>query len=132
MLPKDHDVKVQVLENIVDSYLSVMEIDITLEKSDALAIIDTKYYKEPLSVNYNKEKIRINNLYQIYAYVQNIKKDKYKKVVGALLYSLTGEALNLKYNICGYDFYVFSIDLNKPWRDIHNRLLQLGERCLNI
>lgn len=115
----------------VDSYLPVMETDITLEKDDALAIIDTKYYKEPLAVNYNKEKIRINNLYQIYAYVQNIKKDKYKKVVGVLLYPLTGEPLNLKYNICGYDFYVFSIDLNKPWRDIHDRLLQLGERCLN-
>lgn len=114
----------------VDSYLPIMETDITLEKGEYLAIIDTKYYKEPLAINYNKEKIRINNLYQIYAYVQNIKKDKYKKVVGALLYPLTDGELNLKYNIGGYDFHVFSVDLNKSWREIHSRLLEIGKVCL--
>lgn len=114
----------------IDSYLPIMETDITLEQGESLAIIDTKYYKEPLAISYNKEKIRINNLYQIYAYVQNIEKYKYKKVVGALLYPLTDDELNLKYNIGGYDFYIFSVDLNKPWREIHNRLLEISNICL--
>ena len=35
-------------------------------------IIDTKYYKETLAVNFNTEKIKSENLYQLFSYLMNV------------------------------------------------------------
>ena len=29
-----------------------------------------------------------------------------------------------------YEDFIFSVDLNKPWREIHNRLLEISNICL--
>lgn len=49
-------------ENIFH-FVPKMETDITLENNAEKIIIDAKYYRETMTINYDKEKIKSNNLY---------------------------------------------------------------------
>jgi len=58
------------LDDYSESYLPKMVTDISIERSDSKAIIDTKYYKETLSKHYDREKIHSGHLLQLYGYCQ--------------------------------------------------------------
>ena len=52
-------------------YLPQMETDITLENENEKIIIDAKFYRETMTVNYDKVKIKSTNLYQLFSYLLN-------------------------------------------------------------
>lgn len=52
-------------------YLPLMLTDITLENDVEKIIIDAKYHHETMSLNYDKEKIKSVNLYQLFSYLLN-------------------------------------------------------------
>ena len=116
------------IEGEKDRYLPKMQTDINIDFGNTLAIMDTKYYKNPFRENYGVKKLKSENLYQIYSYIMNIDKSNYDEIKGALLYPLANDELNLKYNISGYDIHILSVDLSKEWMEIHERLIEIAEK----
>jgi len=109
--------------------LPVMQTDISLVSINRKIIIDTKYYKEALRKNYNKEKIISNNLYQIFSYLKNVEvKDKIsKKCEGILLYPVVKKEINLRYKISNHKLFIKTINLSQDWKNIHKDLIKIIE-----
>lgn len=107
--------------------LPTMQTDITLKTSDKTLIIDAKYYARTLQTQFDVQSIHSGNLYQIYAYVNNLKAKKHGEVAGMLLYAKTNEQIqpNNKYVISGNQITVSTLDLNLPFSAIAAQLEQI-------
>lgn len=110
-----------------NAMLPKMQTDISIETPDRKIIIDTKYYKDALTTNYDKDKIRSNNLYQIYAYLRQVEyKDKISKnAEGILLYPTVQNEVSFSTEIEGHRIRIETINLNQDWKEIHKDLLVL-------
>lgn len=101
--------------------------DITLRKNDRTLVIDAKFYKDPLTSNYGKFKIRQDNLRQIHSYLINLenRNGPDSKADGMLIYPQVThqESINSKVKFRGHDIYFKSLNLNSSWENIHNQLL---------
>lgn len=80
-------------------YLPQMETDITLENDTEKIIIDAKYYSETMAVNYDREKIKSANLYQLFSYLINQRshEPKTQTTKGILLYPTIDADYDLHY-----------------------------------
>lgn len=107
------------------SYLPKMRTDISIEINNKKVIMDTKFYKETFSSNINSEKLISANLYQVFAYINNHKSKANDKPIGILLYPKIDKDLNLSYDISGYVINIYTVDMSKPWREIHDRLMEI-------
>ena len=111
-----------------DVYLPEMITDIVLRKknNESMLIIDTKFYKDALKSKstYSSKKLYSPNLYQIYAYINNVKNTN--NVSGMLLYPTTTIDLDLSYLINNKYILIKTINLNQSWIDIEKRLLDIG------
>lgn len=105
-------------------YVPVMKTDITLENAEQKIIIDAKYYREPMSINYNQKKIKSNNLYQLFSYLLNQEDDtkKCNTAKGILLYPTIETEYNLSYIYKEHNIEINTINLNANWKDIALRL----------
>lgn len=115
----------------VDSFHFVpkMETDITLENNSEKIIIDAKYYRETMTINYDKEKIKSNNLYQLFSYLLN-QEDNTPKTLnakGILLYPTIERDFNLQYKYKTHTIEIRTINLNSNWKLISNRLKEIIE-----
>jgi len=108
-------------------YLPQMETDITLENENEKIIIDAKFYRETMTVNYDKVKIKSTNLYQLFSYLLNQQDTNLKTLnaTGILLYPTieTDYNLNFKYN--GHKIQIRTINLNSNWKNISSRLKEI-------
>ncbi|MED4400209.1 5-methylcytosine restriction system specificity protein McrC [Metabacillus fastidiosus] len=107
------------------SYLPIMQTDISLENKGRKIIIDTKYYQHSLTQYRGGPKLISGNLYQLFSYLSNVKKDREKETLGILLYPRTGQELNLSYIVKGYKVQICTVDLNRDWTIIHERLVEI-------
>ena len=112
-----------------DSYQFVpkMETDITLENNTEKIIIDAKYYRETMIINYDKEKIKSNNLYQLFSYLLN-QEDNTSKTInakGILLYPTIEKDYDLLYKYKSHSIEIRTINLNSNWKLISNRLKEI-------
>lgn len=107
------------------SYLPRMETDISIETNNTKIIMDTKFYKKTLSNNFNSKKLISTNLYQVFAYINNLKSKYDEKPTGILLYPKVDKDLNLSYNISGHPMKIYTIDMSQPWQNIHERLIEI-------
>jgi 5-methylcytosine-specific restriction enzyme subunit McrC len=109
--------------------LPKMQTDVTLESSVKKIVMDAKYYKDTLAINYDAEKIHSGNLYQLYAYLRNLEADSTDKLnsncEGILLYPTVQRELNQSYQIGNHTVRIATVDLAKDWRDIHSRLKKI-------
>jgi 5-methylcytosine-specific restriction enzyme subunit McrC len=107
--------------------LPIMQTDISLESRDRKIIIDTKYYKNAVLKNLGTEKLISGNLYQLFAYLKNneYKSSKDYTAGGILIYPRVNKDLDLRYTIHGHEVRVCTVDLNRDWQVIHNRLLKI-------
>jgi 5-methylcytosine-specific restriction enzyme subunit McrC len=103
----------------------IMKTDITVETLDKKTIIDTKFYKDIFSYNYEKPKFHSNNLYQIYAYIKNYRNEENKTVEGILLYPTTKQDVDSNHTIGGHNFRLMTINLNQEWRNIEKDLISI-------
>lgn len=114
------------------SLLPRMQTDISLESSTHKIIIDTKYYKETLSIHYDTQKFHSNNLYQIYSYLNNVEKDSrnFKNAMcdGMLLYPTTGREIDASYKIGKHKIRIATVNLGDDWGSISHRLLSFLEK----
>ena len=108
-------------------YLPQMETDITLENEDEKIIIDAKFYRETMTINYDKERIKSANLYQLFSYLLNQQDNssKTQTATGILLYPTieTDYDLNFKYN--EHKIQIRTVNLNSNWKNISARLKEI-------
>lgn len=108
-------------------YLPQMETDITLENDNEKIIIDAKFYRETMTVNYNKEKIKSSNLYQLFSYLLN-QQDQSKKTLnakGILLYPTIENEYDLQFKYNNHEIQIKTVNLNANWRNISARLKEI-------
>lgn len=110
-------------------YLPKMETDITLENEEEKIIIDAKYYRETMVINYDKERIKSANLYQLFSYLLNQENDssRSKNAKGILLYPTIEREYNLFYKYKDHDIEIRTINLNSNWKNISARLKEIIE-----
>ena len=121
------------LKNGNKDLLPKMKLDIMLSNNENLLIIDTKYYKEYLSKNYDKESFISGNMYQMLSYMNNI--NAKQNMRGILLYP---QPYNLGPINEVYDTSVVSngvvkktklqfttINLSQEWRLIEEELMNI-------
>lgn len=118
-------------ENNLDNYtyLPRMETDISLENETEKIIIDAKYYKETMRVNYGKEKIQSANLYQLFSYLLNQEdgSQKTQNAKGILIYPTIAKEYDLNYKFRSHQIQIKTINLNADWREIERRLKEIIE-----
>jgi 5-methylcytosine-specific restriction enzyme subunit McrC len=108
-------------------FLPKMQTDISLRSSERKIIIDTKYYRDALTEHYEKERIRSENMYQIFAYLKNLDQTDgmNKTCAGILLYPTVTKELDIKVTTHGHDVSFKTINLNQDWQGVHQDLLAL-------
>ena len=120
------------LDEYSASYLPKMITDISIEGKDSKAVIDAKYYKEALSIHYDKEKIHSGHLFQLFGYLKNLeaKGGINRNCSGVLLYPTVDKDVCLNYMMQGHKVMVRTINLNQHWKLIHGHLLNILESSL--
>lgn len=113
--------------------LPKMKLDIMLANKDYLFIIDTKYYKEYTSINYDKESFISGNMYQMISYMNNI--NAKQNMRGVLLYPkpYDKESINEIYDtsvvsngvVKKAKIQFITIDLSNDWKKIEEDLLNI-------
>lgn len=108
-------------------YLPQMETDITLENDNEKIIIDAKFYRETMTVNYDKEKIKSANLYQLFSYLLNQQDGRLKTLnaKGILLYPTIETDYNLNFKYYNHIIQIRTVNLNSNWRNISRRLIEI-------
>ncbi len=110
-----------------ENLLPTMKTDISLNSDEKKIIIDTKFYKQTLQKNYDKESIHSGNIYQILAYVNNIKgsEKKDKHYEGILLYPTIEKEIENFHGRHNEKIGIATVNLDQDWKGIHDRLLSL-------
>lgn len=110
-------------------FLPSMRTDVTLRSATRTLVIDAKFYRETLvSFRNGRPKIRSTHLYQVFTYLRNLdaSPEQQSRPEGILLYpSVDGRELALKYEIGHHRLGVWSVNLLRPWREIHDRMMQV-------
>lgn len=114
-----------------------MSLDTVLEDRSKIIIIDTKYYPDFLKSTYREKygvkKLISDNLYQMYAYMNNYGTDK--SLSGILLYpvpySLNDISEEYEIDTFGKEkinrslLKIKTVDLSKDWKEIKKELLNI-------
>lgn len=126
---KREDIRWQFSSSINESFqfLPKMQTDITLENKTSKIIIDTKYYRETMAINYDKERIHSSNLYQLFSYIINQQDNNpvTRRATGILLYPTIERDLDLHYKYDDHNIYIKTVNLNAHWKKIEERLKQI-------
>lgn len=104
--------------------LPQMTTDISIHQPGRILIIDTKFYKETLAYNFEKPIFHPNNLFQIFAYIENYE-SKENKVDGMLLYPVVNKEINEVYTYKDHKVMIRTINLQQDWQLIDKRLKEL-------
>ncbi len=107
-------------------YLPRMETDVSLIGPNRTMIIDTKYYAQALTEGrHGKKTVQSEHLYQLTSYLTHKALKVDHRPEGMLLYPANGKSLRLQYEIGGFKVSICTVDLSKPWSDIHSELINL-------
>ncbi len=114
----------EVIDEAHRAYIPVMRTDISIQNEQGKTIIDAKYYQESLAEHFEAEKLKSQNLYQLFSYLMNQRSDDpaSKLTRGMLLYPETGRELNLDYRYDDHLIQIKTINLNQHWALIEKRL----------
>ena len=112
--------------------LPIMQTDLVLQQGNKTLIVDTKFYSENMVSRFEggAAKQKSSNLYQIFTYINNWKKEPDETVAGMLLYAKT-TALNQPnhiYQIKGNQIFVVSLDLQQDFTGIKESLLDYANQ----
>lgn len=120
------------LDDGFDTMLPAMQTDITLQRGNAVLIIDAKYYEHTTQIRYDRHTLHSNNLYQIFTYVKNKDysfSEQEHTVSGMLLYAKTEEEIQPDhvYQMHGNKISVRTLDLNQEFGKIERQLKGIVE-----
>lgn len=103
-----------------------LETDIPMRLGDQTLIVECKFTRHPLITNrWGKKTLRSDHLNQLFAYLSNVGTHFRPPPAGLLLYAAVDGELDLHYRLRGRDVLVRTLDLARPWRDIHAQLAGL-------
>jgi 5-methylcytosine-specific restriction enzyme subunit McrC len=105
--------------------LPTMLTDTTLESASRKIILDTKYYAAALRTRYDQPRLIAPHLYQLYAYLQNLRPTPGQQLEGILLYPAATAATDVRYTLGGHPVRIVTLDLHQPWPGIAADLLAL-------
>jgi 5-methylcytosine-specific restriction enzyme subunit McrC len=105
--------------------LPTMLTDTTLESASRKIILDTKYYAAALRTRYDQPRLIAPHLYQLYAYLQNLRRTPGQQLEGILLYPAATAATDVRYTLGGHPVRIVTLDLHQPWPGIATDLLAL-------
>jgi 5-methylcytosine-specific restriction enzyme subunit McrC len=109
-----------------ERFLPQMRTDVTIEYAERKTILDCKFYAAAFQTRFDREKLHSSHLYQLFAYLQNkARDDGWEETVGILLYPAVSHEFHLSSRILGHEMRVESINLDKPWPEIHKQLLSI-------
>ena len=108
-------------------WIPEMKADVILESPDRRIIIDAKYYKDGALVShYGNLKLRSDHLFQLLAYLRNLRaQEQGPQHEGMLLYATVDKKISIDICLEGFLIKVRSIDLNQDWRLIHEDMIEL-------
>jgi 5-methylcytosine-specific restriction enzyme subunit McrC len=110
-------------------HLPSMRTDATLRSPGRTIVVDAKYYRRTLVRHMGgEEKVRSAHLYQLLAYLRHVRPmpPSSHAAEGMLLYPRTdGRDLRLEYVLAGHRVRVCTVDLDRPWPEIHGDLIGL-------
>ncbi len=117
------------LDSKARQFVPEMHTDITLENDTHKIIMDAKYYRQTMLLNYEKERIHSGNLYQLFSYLINQEDGSARsaQATGILLYPSVQGEYDLEYQYKQHPIKIKTIDLNTDWYRISTRLLSLIE-----
>tara|TARA_B100001971_G_scaffold214432_2_gene251906 strand:- start:1599 stop:2636 length:1038 start_codon:yes stop_codon:yes gene_type:complete len=99
--------------------LPTMNTDVELEQGNELTVLDCKYYKEAFTSNWETERYKTPNLYQLYSYIMNKQIERPSmKVSGMLLYPEVHQSFTDRFILQGHPITIASINLDQPWEGI--------------
>ena len=117
------------LDDGVSDGLPAMRSDVTLSAGGRVLIIDAKYHTSTMQTYYEKQSVKSENLYQIFAYVKNKqaafeRAGKSIEVSGMLLYAATDEDIqpDATYRMSGNRISATTLDLDRPFEEIRAQL----------
>ena len=99
-----------------------LETDIPLRLGDQRLIVECKFTGRPLITNrWDRTMLRSAHLNQLFVYLSNVGSHWRPPAAGLLLYATVDRELSLHYRLGGRDVLVRTLDLARPWADIHAR-----------
>lgn len=103
----------------------IMQPDLMLENAERRVVLDTKFYKDGGLGDEPDAKLNSGNLYQLFAYVVNREHTHPvgPRHEGILLYPTVGQETRVEFTTHGHRFQARSVDLGRPWREIHQAML---------
>lgn len=110
-----------------EAYVPEMSSDILLESPTRRIILDTKFYRRPLSHRWGSEKLRSGNLYQLLAYLEN-RQGSYPagpRHEGVLLYAATDRSFRVDVTLRGFRIQARTVDLGRPWPEIRREMREV-------
>jgi 5-methylcytosine-specific restriction enzyme subunit McrC len=106
--------------------IPLMLTDVSLERGNYTAVIETKYYRQPFVEHRGARRVRSGHLYQLYAYVTNLSQSG-RIVDGVLLYAQADEAEDVVVTMQGHRFRILTLDLSATWEEIHFQLAGIAQ-----
>jgi 5-methylcytosine-specific restriction enzyme subunit McrC len=106
------------------NHLPDMRTDITLRAQGRHIVIEAKCTAHTHQSSYGTTKLRSDHLYQLLAYLTNLRARGIDPV-GLLLYAQAGHDMRYDYELQGIPVRVRSLDLEQPWRTVRSDLLAL-------
>jgi 5-methylcytosine-specific restriction enzyme subunit McrC len=106
--------------------LPIMQTDVSLWSEQRRVIVECKFYREAFSSRFDQKKLHADNVYQLYCYLDNAQDSSdWRGAEGILLYPAVDHDFDYRFVLGGHVIRVCSVDLNRPWLSIHERLLQV-------
>tara|TARA_B100000927_G_scaffold247559_1_gene210886 strand:- start:316 stop:1368 length:1053 start_codon:yes stop_codon:yes gene_type:complete len=106
--------------------LPIMITDLTIEHPDSKLILDCKFYREALVSRHDRKRMHSSHLYQLTSYLRNKAADPgWENASGVLLYPAVDHDLDYRLTLNGHPVRVVSVDLDRPWREIEKRLIEV-------
>jgi 5-methylcytosine-specific restriction enzyme subunit McrC len=104
-----------------------METDVCLRGPDRAIILDTKFYAQALKAGaHGTAKLSSPNLYQLFTYLRQRSCDPgWEQCEGVLLYPRTSRDFAIEFTTQGHRIRALTLDLARPWQDIHAGLMQI-------
>jgi len=113
-----------------EAYIPRMFADLLLESPSRRIILDTKFYGKPLTLRWETPKLRSSNLYQLLAYLEN-RQGRFPngpQHEGVLLYAAVDRSIDIDVTLQGFRIQARTVDLSRPFPQIHRELLGILER----
>lgn len=109
-------------------FLPRMETDVSLYSPDRQIILDCKFYKKAFKSRGEGQRQKFNrdHLFQLYSYLRNARSSKdWNQVEGVILYPANSSSFHHRFILDGYPVQIASVDLARPWQEIHDSLRAL-------